>query len=279
MDRTFAALNSQLAFLQSDNLRLNNLLRELIHENRLRRSDASTRESFDWQWSHLPGGAAMPLNRAFLDTMPQQIAQFCDLPASWFRGQRVIDVGCGLGRWSHGLGTLGAYVTSFDQSEAGIAATRALCQQFPKHEAIVGDLLVKEQLPTTRYDLVFCFGVCHHTADMIQALEHVLSLVRSGGRVFLMLYGYPLGPNDYRYYATMADWRNKLAPMAYQERVEAITAAFPGEDAHGYFDAISPAINELVTWEWVQSFMQAKGFTDVRRTITHQNHHFIATKQ
>ena len=278
MDRRDAALDAQLAFLQAEHLRLSTLLRELIHVNHLRRPDTLTRASFDWQWKALPDGAAMPSNAAFLDTIPQQIQQFCDLPASWFPGKRVIDVGCGLGRWSHGLASMGATVTSFDQSDAGIEATRALCQSYADHRAIRCDLLVRADLPSETFDLVYCFGVCHHTADMILALEHVLSLVKPGGRVFLMLYGYPQNHNDYRYYATMAEWRNRLAPLTYAERVAAISAAFPGEDVHAYFDAISPEINELVTWEWCQSFLQDRGFTDVRRTITHQNHHFIGTR-
>ena len=274
------ALEHQAAFLITENIRLNQLVRELIYGNDLKRplSGQATLDSFRFQWAHLPTGAAMPSNRAFLEDAPAQLQKMADAPAEWFRGKRVLDIGCGIGRWSHALLTMGAHVTSFDQSPEAIAATARLCSSFPHHVTMQGNLLNADDLPAARFDFVWCFGVCHHTVDVWKAVAHVLQSVQAGGCAFLMLYGYPTTPSDCRSHATFEEWRQRLAPLSFDERTNAIRQAFPAEDLHGYFDALSPPINDLLTWEAIQTFVQDRGFTDVRRTITHGNHHFVATK-
>lgn len=273
------SLEATARFLNAENIRLNELLRSLIHHNKLIRDGNvdTTKNSFDFQWRDLPSGEAMPSNPEFLRDAAAIVQRFSGLPKDWFPGKRVLDAGCGTGRWSHALCELGSTVTSIDQSPSGVAATKALCAPFAGHRAERRDLLESlADLPT--YDLVWCFGVCHHTADMIAALEHVISRVAPNGRLFVMLYGHPQNEDEFETQALYAEWRVKLAPLTFPERAAAIAAAFPEGDLHGYFDALSPPINELVTWEWTQAFLQDRGFTDVRRTITHAHHHVAARR-
>jgi 2-polyprenyl-3-methyl-5-hydroxy-6-metoxy-1,4-benzoquinol methylase len=280
LEARIEGLNGTVRFLSAENNRLNELLRGLMHNNELIR-DASgdiTKGSFEYQWHDLPEGANMPSNPAFREQAVTLLTQFSALPREWFPGKRVLDAGCGIGRWSRALCELGATVTSIDQSPSALAATKALCETFPGHRVERRDVTQSlDDMPT--YDLVWCFGVCHHTADMLAALDNVLARVAPGGRLFLMLYGYPQTEGHYAAQALYAEWRQKLAPLPFAERAAAIKAAFPAEDLHGYFDALSPPINELVTWEWMQTYLQDRGFVDVRRSIEREHHYAIAQRR
>jgi 2-polyprenyl-3-methyl-5-hydroxy-6-metoxy-1,4-benzoquinol methylase len=269
------ALEHRVDFLNAENIRLNQVIRELIAANKLARFE-DTSPSFDWQWGSLPAGEAMPTNPAFLARIPDRLLEMTGQPREWFAGKSVLDAGCGSGRWSYGLSKLGANVLSIDQSEHGLEATRTLCRSFPQHRTQKVNLLSLD-LPE-QFDFVWCYGVCHHTRDMISALLNVIARVKPGGSLFVMLYGYPIEVGDFKTHAMYEAWRQRLMPLSFEERVAAIREGLPEEDAHGWFDAVSPTINELVTWEWLQAFLQNHGFHDVRRPWPHGNHHVMADR-
>ena len=100
----------------------------VIHELPLVRE---TKASFDFQWAKIPVGRFMLENEDFRKEAPGYVTQFTGLPAEWFAGKRVIDAGCGLGRYSWALCSLGARVLSIDQSANGVARTREACRNFP----------------------------------------------------------------------------------------------------------------------------------------------------
>lgn len=267
--------DARLRFLTAENLRLNEVVRALVFENRLKRPADG---SFEYQWREIPDGTNMPSNPEFMAGIAGVIESFSQKPADWFRGKSILDAGCGSGRWSKGLLELGAQVTSIDQSESAIAAVTALCQGHPHHRVKRVDLVTMTE-PVGQFDMVWCFGVCHHTSDMLRALANLCDQVAPKGTLFIMLYAYPENESAFVAQALYAEWRSRLAPLSYPERVAAIAKAFPGEDVHAYFDAMSPSINDLVTFEWIRTFLQDRGFTDVRRTVPdHNNHHVVATR-
>ena len=61
-------LEEKIGFLLAENIRLNQVIRELIFYNDLVRSDSNTqtKESFDYQWKHIPDGKWMPSNKKYL---------------------------------------------------------------------------------------------------------------------------------------------------------------------------------------------------------------------
>ena len=56
-------------------------------------------------------------------------------------------------------------------------------------------------------------------------------------------------------------------------------AAFGPELAHGYFDAVSPKINDLLTFEELDEFLRALGFFAIECTLRNRNHHITARKK
>jgi hypothetical protein len=77
-------------------------------------------------------------------------------------------------------------------------------------------------------------------------------------------------------------WRMKTRNMAQMEKIKAIEHGINNNefkiraDLHGYFDAISPRINDLYRWDEIESWLLAEGFSDIKRTVDVGNHHAIA---
>jgi 2-polyprenyl-3-methyl-5-hydroxy-6-metoxy-1,4-benzoquinol methylase len=108
-------------------------------------------------------------------------------------GNTFLDVGSGSGLFSLAARALGATVHSFDYDPQSVACTRELRRRyFPEDPYWVvesGSVLDKDYLARLgRYDVVYSWGVLHHTGKMWQALENVLPLVKPGGRLFIAIY-------------------------------------------------------------------------------------------
>jgi SAM-dependent methyltransferase len=273
-------LEQQVRFLVADSIRLNQVLREIVFVNDLKRSylGSQTKGSFEYQWREVPEGKWMPSNREFLDSVADQILEKTQLPRKWFPGKRVLDAGCGLGRWTYGFLKLGAEVTAVDQSPGGLERTRKLTRGMGSLELQQQDILELKVEPEC-FDLVWCFGVAHHTENPLKAIKNLLPPIKLGGWLFMMLYGYPQDLDSFRTQADYEEWRRRLSPMTFADKVKILRETYPPEFVHGYFDAVSPQINDLFTWEWIQAFLQNEGFEEVHRTINHNNHHFVARKK
>jgi 2-polyprenyl-3-methyl-5-hydroxy-6-metoxy-1,4-benzoquinol methylase len=109
-----------------------------------------------------------------------------------WKGKRVLEVGCGIGTDSINFARAGAQLTAVELSSESlrIAAQRADVMgvadriQFVQANA--------EELTTTLtdepYDLVYSFGVIHHTPHPERALAEMRALVTPGGTLKLMVY-------------------------------------------------------------------------------------------
>lgn len=113
--------------------------------------------------------------------------------------KRFLDVGSGSGLFSLAARRLGAQVHSFDYDPQSVACTRELKQRFfcndPLWKVEEGSVLDEDYLRSLgRFDIVYSWGVLHHTGAMWRALENVGPLVVGGGKLFIAIYndqGYP----------------------------------------------------------------------------------------
>jgi 2-polyprenyl-3-methyl-5-hydroxy-6-metoxy-1,4-benzoquinol methylase len=104
-----------------------------------------------------------------------------------------IDIGSGSGLFSLAARSLGARVHSFDYDPYSVACTAELKRryfpgddQWTVQEASALDSNYLSTLGT--FDVVYSWGVLHHTGSMWQALENVSKLVAPQGTLFIALY-------------------------------------------------------------------------------------------
>ena len=104
------------------------------------------------------------------------------------QGRDVLEVGCGSGIAVQLFAEAGANVTAVDLTPWAVETTRSRLEAFH----LPGTVLEAdaEQLPFAEasFDVVFSWGVIHHTTDMQQALLELVRVLRPGGALVLMLY-------------------------------------------------------------------------------------------
>jgi len=108
-------------------------------------------------------------------------------------GVRFLDVGSGSGLFSLAARRLGAQVHSFDYDPESVACTRALRDRFhpgdPQWVVEPGSVLDEAYLQALgQWDVVYSWGVLHHTGDQWRAMANVASQVAPSGKLFIALY-------------------------------------------------------------------------------------------
>ncbi len=108
-------------------------------------------------------------------------------------GLRFLDIGSGSGLSSLAARRLGASVHSFDFDPSSVGCTQELKRRYfdgdPNWTIQQGSVLDREYLESLgRFDVVYSWGVLHHTGQMWRAIEHAADRVAPGGRLFIAIY-------------------------------------------------------------------------------------------
>ena len=104
------------------------------------------------------------------------------------RGEKVLDIGGGLGTDLSMFARHGAIVTDVDLSAGHLAHAqenfrlRGLNGEFVHHDA--------EQLPfaDNTFDVVYSNGVIHHTPNTLQVVREIRRVLKPGGKTIVMMY-------------------------------------------------------------------------------------------
>jgi 2-polyprenyl-6-hydroxyphenyl methylase/3-demethylubiquinone-9 3-methyltransferase len=115
------------------------------------------------------------------------------LDAERLDGSSFLDIGSGSGLFSLAARRLGARVHSFDYDPQSVACTRELKRRyFPDDQDWMieeGSVLDQGFLRRLgQFDIIYSWGVLHHTGAMWEALENAKSLVPVGGKLFIAIY-------------------------------------------------------------------------------------------
>ena len=109
------------------------------------------------------------------------------------QGLTFLDIGSGSGLFSLAARKLGAKVFSFDYDSHSVACTQKLRSRYfpedPNWRVESGSALDSDYLESLgQFDIVYSWGVLHHTGQMWKAIDNACGRVKPGGRFFLAIY-------------------------------------------------------------------------------------------
>jgi SAM-dependent methyltransferase len=118
------------------------------------------------------------------------IPAFADF-ARW-RGKRVLEIGCGLGTDTVNFARAGAQVTAIDLSDRSAALARQRLEVYGLGDRVTIHVGNAEELPSIlppqTFDLVYSFGVIHHSPNPRRIVEHLRQYMVAESELRLMVY-------------------------------------------------------------------------------------------
>lgn len=189
----------------------------------MKSSNFSDRFEFGANWANF---VDKHFSQERVDISRQHLLKF--LARDSLQGLSVLDIGCGSGLHSLAAWQSGAArILSFDYDPKSVETTRALHRLAKAPEAweiIQGSVLdtnFMETLP--RADLVYSWGVLHHTGDVWSAIRNTCDRVAPGGLMYLALYSadmtidpppaYWLGVK--KRYVAASSWQRRMMEAEY----------------------------------------------------------------
>lgn len=148
---------------------------------------AHERFAFGENWQHF----LSILDEARIVCAEESLRRMLEVPD--LRGKTFLDIGCGSGIFSLAARRLGARVHCFDYDPQSVACAQELRQRYFPHDTSwrieEGSALDKAYLGGLGlFDVVYSWGVLHHTGAMWQALDNAGGLVAPGGKLFIAIY-------------------------------------------------------------------------------------------
>ena len=138
---------------------------------------AGTREYFD----------EVERRKYFVEPHIPRFAEF-----SRWKNQRVLEIGCGIGTDTMNFARQGASVTAVDLSEKSLEMARKRAAVYDLEDRIRffhGSAEQLEQIvPPEPFDLIYSFGVIHHTPHPDRVLNQLRNYARPGSTVKIMVY-------------------------------------------------------------------------------------------
>jgi len=168
------------------------------------------------------------------------IPPFADFDAA--RGSRVLEIGVGLGADHQRFAESGAVLSGIDLTERAVVHTKRRLHLFGlSSELAVGDA-ENLSFPDATFDIVYSWGVLHHSPDTPRAVSEVHRVLKPGGKALIMVYHKwsMVGAMLWLRYALLAGrpWRGLRS--VYAEHLESPgTKAYTYAEPRGMFDRFS----------------------------------------
>jgi SAM-dependent methyltransferase len=203
--------------------------------------------SFDYQWRNLSSPSL-----EYTEKRIEELLDYTGLKPGFFMGKRCLDAGCGTGRWTWAMFQMGGIVDSFDVSDEAVNAARSV-----NPRSYVGDITALQ--PPGEYDFVLCWGVLHHMKEPIEGFRRVVSQVKSGGHLHIMVYH----RDTQRVYEA---GRKKWPQLTEGERLALCREMVSkhGGNVHGWWNAFNPTFNWSFHHNDVKKWFEDAGFRDIR---------------
>lgn len=109
-----------------------------------------------------------------------------------WNGKKVLEIGSGIGTAMINFARSGAQVTAVDLSDKSLELAKQRAQVYGLEDQISFYQANAEELsqsvPVDAYDLVYSFGVIHHTPHPEKVIEQIRHYVKPGSTVKIMVY-------------------------------------------------------------------------------------------
>lgn len=100
----------------------------------------------------------------------------------------VLEIGCGMGTHAALLARAGACLTAIDITERAIEVTKRRFEIFKLSGQIERADAEELPFPDGAFDMVWSWGVIHHSSSTERCLSEISRVLRGGGRLLLMVY-------------------------------------------------------------------------------------------
>tara|TARA_B100001063_G_C16709692_1_gene527317 strand:+ start:122 stop:1153 length:1032 start_codon:yes stop_codon:yes gene_type:complete len=114
-----------------------------------------------------------------------------DFDIKKIKGKKILDMGCGSGRFTSAFAKLGAKkVYGVDLGSDGISVAKKLTKKFNiKNATFKNASVLNMPFKNNYFDFVFCKGVLHHTGNLKRGLDEFIRMIKINGYGYLYLYG------------------------------------------------------------------------------------------
>lgn len=241
--------------------------------------------------------------RSFIQTVSEETFRVASedidtwLNMDFVKDKTVVDIGCGSGIHSLAFWTKGAKeILSFDVDPHSVAATEELWRKAgnPSNWKILTGSILDQDLVGRlgKFDIVYSWGVLHHTGAMWEALENASTLVRRGGTFWVALY--KKGPNYKKHLDTKIKYNatsdlGKRLMVARIIALKMVSRALRLKNPFYLFQTKRRGMNayhDLIDWlgglpyevaseEEITSFLEKKGFRAERIEVRREGSNSI----
>jgi 2-polyprenyl-3-methyl-5-hydroxy-6-metoxy-1,4-benzoquinol methylase len=122
----------------------------------------------------------------FVENHIPKFAEF----SSW-EGKEVLEIGCGIGTAMHSFVENGSIYTGIDLSKKSIEIAKKRVKIFKLENVklyVANVENLENEIPVKKYDLIYSFGVLHHTPNETNSFINIKNFSKSGTKVKIMLY-------------------------------------------------------------------------------------------
>jgi 2-polyprenyl-3-methyl-5-hydroxy-6-metoxy-1,4-benzoquinol methylase len=138
------------------------------------------------------------LDKNRIEVAKESITEY--IPVKSLKGKSVVDIGCGSGLFSLAVYQMGASkIISNDIDDFSVK-----CVSYLKHKSgdpknwtvkkgsVLDDSFIRG---LGKFDIVYSWGVLHHTGNMYKAFENVIKLCKPGSLLYIAIYNKNIGKN------------------------------------------------------------------------------------